>query len=307
MCVCVCVCVGFVMCGCVYVWVWLCVCVCVGFLVCGCVYVCVCVCVVCLCVWCVYGLCVCVCVCVCVVWLCEICVVCVRCVCVCVQCNWRIPRKPSSLPCLRIEYRWERKAICARGEGHVLTSSVKLAANFRRTHTIVCGRGSSVSIVTGYGFDRPLIESRWGEIFRTCPDRPWGSPSILYNRYRVFPGGKDRPGRDADPWTPSNVVGHKRVEPYFYSPYGPYGLYRASVPVQYIYTSTPPMGRTACTEPQCLYSRAIPLLPLWAVRLVQSLGACTVELYLYSPYGPYGLYRASVPVQRWPLPFNSTQ
>jgi hypothetical protein len=54
------------------------------------------------------------------------------------------------------------------------------------------------------------------------------------------------------------------------------------------------MGRTACTEPQCLYSRARPLLPLWAVRSVQSLSACTVELYLYSPYGPYGLYRASV-------------
>ena len=30
---------------------------------------------------------------------------------------------------------------------------------------------------------------------------------------------------------------------------------------------------------------------------LQSLSACTVELYLYSPYGPYGLYRASVPVQ----------
>jgi hypothetical protein len=57
------------------------------------------------------------------------------------------------------------------------------------------------------------------------------------------------------------------------------------------------MGRTAFTEPQCLYSRAIPLLPLWALRPVQSLSACTVELYLYSPYGPYGLYRASVPVQ----------
>ena len=65
------------------------------------------------------------------------------------------------------------------------------------------------------------------------------------------------------------------------------------------------MGRTAFTEPQCLYSRAIPLLPLWAVQPVQSLSACTVELYLYSPYGPYGLYRASVPVQRCalPLPF----
>jgi len=58
--------------------------------------------------------------------------------------------------------------------------------------------------------------------------------------------------------------------------YGPYGLYRASVPVQYSYTSTPPIGRTVCTEPQCLYSTAVPLLPLWAVRLVQSLNACTV-------------------------------
>jgi len=57
------------------------------------------------------------------------------------------------------------------------------------------------------------------------------------------------------------------------------------------------MGRTACTEPQCLYSTAIPLLPLWTVRPVQNLSACTVELNLYSPYGPYGLYKASVPVQ----------
>ena len=57
------------------------------------------------------------------------------------------------------------------------------------------------------------------------------------------------------------------------------------------------MGRTACTEPQCLYSTAIPLPTLWAVQPVQSLSACTVQLYLYSPYGPYGLYRASVPVQ----------
>ena len=35
------------------------------------------------------------------------------------------------------------------------------------------------------------------------------------------------------------------------------------------------MDRTACTEPQCLYSTAIPLLPLWTVRPVQSLSACT--------------------------------
>jgi len=54
----------------------------------------------------------------------------------------------------------------------------------------------------------------------------------LYNGYRVFPGVKELPGRDADPSPPSSAVGHERVELYLYSPYGPYGLYRASVPVQ---------------------------------------------------------------------------
>jgi len=71
-----------------------------------------------------------------------------------------------------------------------------------------------------------------GEIFRTCPDRTCGPPSLLYNGYRVFPWDKERPGRDADPSPPSIAVGHARVELYLYSPYGPYGLSRASVPVQ---------------------------------------------------------------------------
>jgi len=47
-----------------------------------------------------------------------------------------------------------------------------------------------------------------------------------------FPGVGERPERDADPLLPSSAVGHERVELYLYSPYGPYGLYRASVPVQ---------------------------------------------------------------------------
>ena len=45
-----------------------------------------------------------------------------------------------------------------------------------------------------------------GEIFRTCPDRPWGPPSLPYNGHRVFSGGKELPGRDADPSPPSSVV-----------------------------------------------------------------------------------------------------
>jgi hypothetical protein len=63
------------------------------------------------------------------------------------------------------------------------------------------GPGSSVGIATGYGLDDPGIESRGGggQMFGTCPDRPWGPPSLLYNGYRVFPGGRKRPGRDVDP------------------------------------------------------------------------------------------------------------
>jgi len=65
--------------------------------------------------------------------------------------------------------------------------------------SVVGEPGSVVGITTGYGLDGPGIEFRWGdEIFRTCLDRPWGPHSLLYNGYRVFPGGKERPGHDAD-------------------------------------------------------------------------------------------------------------
>ena len=90
---------------------------------------------------------------------------------------------------------------------------------------------------------------------------------------------------------------------YLYSPYGPYGLYRASVPVQrctfnFTYTSTPPMGRTAYTEPQCLYKGAplplpIPLLPLRAVRPVQSLSACTTVHFTFTYTSTHPLGRTA--------------
>ena len=41
--------------------------------------------------------------------------------------------------------------------------------------------------------------------FSARPDRPWGPPSLLYNGYRVFPGGKVRPGRAADHSLPSSA------------------------------------------------------------------------------------------------------
>ena len=58
------------------------------------------------------------------------------------------------------------------------------------------------------------------EIFRTHPDRPSGPPSILDNRYRVFPGVK-RPGRGVDYPPPSGAKVKERVELYLYSPHPP--------------------------------------------------------------------------------------
>ena len=101
---------------------------------------------------------------------------------------------------------------------------------------LFCGPGSVFGIATGYGLDGLGIESRWGgEIFHTCSDRPWGPPNLLYNGCRVFPRGKERPGRDADPSPPSSALVKKELS----------------------CISTPPMGRTACTEPQCLYKGAL--------------------------------------------------
>ena len=91
----------------------------------------------------------------------------------------------------------------------------------------------SVGIATGYGLDGPGIESRWGARF-SAPVKtgPVAHPAFCTMGTGSFPGGKEWPGRDADSSPLSSAVGHERVKLYLYSPYGPYDLYRASVPVQ---------------------------------------------------------------------------
>ena len=59
-----------------------------------------------------------------------------------------------------------------------------------------------------------------GEIFRTRPDRPWGPPSLLYNVYRVFPGG-EAVGAWCWPVTPSSAKVKGIVELYLCTFCGP--------------------------------------------------------------------------------------
>jgi len=82
---------------------------------------------------------------------------------------------------------------------------IPIVSKYYKSNVNSSGPGSSVCIATTYGLDGAGIESRWGEIFRTFPDQPWGPPSLLYNGYRVFPGGTVLLGRDADPSPPSSA------------------------------------------------------------------------------------------------------
>ena len=70
---------------------------------------------------------------------------------------------------------------------------------------------SAVGIATRYGRSGDRIRI----ICHTRPDRTWGPPSLLYNHYRVFPGGK-RSGRDIDYPAPFSAEVEEGVELYFY-------------------------------------------------------------------------------------------
>jgi hypothetical protein len=73
------------------------------------------------------------------------------------------------------------------------------------------------------GWTVRILNPGGGEIFRTRPDQPWGPPSLLYNGYQVFPGGK-WPGIGADHPPPSSV----------------------EVKKEYSYTSTPTLRLRVC-------------------------------------------------------------
>jgi hypothetical protein len=63
-----------------------------------------------------------------------------------------------------------------------------------------------------------------GEIFRSRSYRPWGPPSLLYNGYCVFPGGKAA-GAWRWPPTPSSAEVKESVDLYLFFTSGPSWLF----------------------------------------------------------------------------------
>ena len=71
-----------------------------------------------------------------------------------------------------------------------------------------------------FGLDCPGSNPSGGEIIRTRPDRPWGPPSLLYNKYWVSCPGVKWPGRGVNHPPPSSAEVKERVEIYLYFPSG---------------------------------------------------------------------------------------
>ena len=56
-------------------------------------------------------------------------------------------------------------------------TSIRTEFHIRRSRGY--GPSSSVGITTDHGLDGPESNPGGNEIFRTCPDRPWGTPRLL--------------------------------------------------------------------------------------------------------------------------------
>ena len=87
---------------------------------------------------------------------------------------------------------------------------------------VVCkmSRDSSVGIATVHELDGQEIDSRWGEFFRTPPDRSWGPLKLLYSGHRVSSPGVSGRGVALNT-PPSSAEVKERVELYLYSPCRP--------------------------------------------------------------------------------------
>ena len=107
------------------------------------------------------------------------------------------------------------------------------------------GWDSSVGTATGYGLDGPVIETHWGQDFPHLSKTALGPTQPLVQQVPgLSPGVKSGRGVTLTP--------HPLLVPL--------------VMKEQSYNSTPRMGRTACTEPQCLYKGDLYLYLFFNIR-----------------------------------------
>ena len=74
---------------------------------------------------------------------------------------------------------WLRERVTSLGYKHIACFVVLSSYTILYVYVGIRGPGSSVGLATGYGPDGWGSNPGGGEIFLTCPDRPWGPPSLL--------------------------------------------------------------------------------------------------------------------------------
>ena len=137
------------------------------------------------------------------------------------------------------------------------SSPTKILQVLPSTHS---GPGSVVSIATGYALDGPRIESRWvARLSAPVQTGPGAHPASCTVGIGSFPGIKSGRGVTLTP--------HPLLLPWSKKGYS--------------YTSTLPMVRTACTEPQCLYKGALYLFFYLPWRTPHSFGRPTIIIVIW--------------------------
>jgi hypothetical protein len=135
-----------------------------------------------------------------------------------------------------------------------------------------------------------------GEIFRTCPDRPWGPPSFLCIGYRVFPEGK---AAGAWHWPPTSCIAEvkERVELYLSLHSGPSWPVLGWTWLYYNYcVETFPVPVEECCAHSYLHSSMTFFL---LTEMCFFLFQMRLEV---SVYQPYNTHTASLPKeQNWAL------
>jgi hypothetical protein len=112
-----------------------------------------------------------------------------------------------------------------------------------------------------------------GEIFRTCPDWPWGPSSLLYNGYRVSFLRLKRPGRGIDHPPPSSAEVKERVELYLYSlswPSWPVIGWTVPVPFNHLWPSIDISTSVGFPKTQPSSLSVYPQVPLYLYQFLYS-------------------------------------
>jgi len=151
-------------------------------------------------------------------------------------------------------------------------------AEVKSSITCLCGSGSSVGMATGYGLEGLGIESRWGARFSARDQTgPGAHPAFCTMGTGSFPWVKSG-------WGVTLTAHHHLVS---------WLRKNRAIPL-------PTMGRTDCTEPQCLYKGVLYVLTFTMYLcfsrcychntfrhelLTDGSTACYVQIVLQRPYG----------------------